>query len=240
MPEHPRLPSVSRAGPVNPEGELRRFKPVPDAVVLAAVARAERHRQREHEGVMMSDVAAHLGFLHRPWTTRSLRPQLDALASAGLLVRSRRNGIPVLVLTSNGRRRLARARQGGETVDLGEAPQHRDWRHARVAASERIDRFREEVRQTLDEARWVLDAERADSDAWFDLGERLQHQCRQVGSATYCLREWVEPDDASADVDDYHAPGDHKLDAEERKRWRSLRRGRRNTRGWKSPRAGDA
>lgn len=28
---------------------------------------------------MMSDIAEHLGFVHGSWTTRRLRPQLDAL-----------------------------------------------------------------------------------------------------------------------------------------------------------------
>lgn len=76
-------------------GELRRFEPVSDEVVLAAVERAERHRERKDEGVMMSDIAEHLGFVHGSWTTRRLRPQIDAFIAAGLLVRSRRHGVVV-------------------------------------------------------------------------------------------------------------------------------------------------
>jgi hypothetical protein len=45
-------------------GELSRFEPVSNELVLAAVERAERHRGREGEGVMMSDVAEHLGFVY--------------------------------------------------------------------------------------------------------------------------------------------------------------------------------
>ncbi len=43
------------------DGELRRFEPVSDELVLAAVERAEHHRERQDEGVMMSDIAEHLG-----------------------------------------------------------------------------------------------------------------------------------------------------------------------------------
>jgi hypothetical protein len=72
---------------------LRRFELVPDDLVLAAVERAERHRERKGEGVMMSDIAEHLGFVYGSWTTRRLRPQIDAFIAAGLLVRSRRHGV---------------------------------------------------------------------------------------------------------------------------------------------------
>jgi hypothetical protein len=40
------------------------------------------------------------------------------------------------------------------------------------------------------------------SDAWFALARRFEKQCERLGSATYCLQEWPEPDDASADIDD--------------------------------------
>jgi hypothetical protein len=104
------------------EGELRRFEPVSDEVVLAAVGRAERHREREGEGVMMSDIAEHLGFVHGSWTTRRLRPQIDAFIAAGLLVRSRRGGVVIWGLTSAGR---GRAERGDGSVGLPESPQHR-------------------------------------------------------------------------------------------------------------------
>jgi hypothetical protein len=41
---------------------------------------------------MMSDIAEHLGFVHGSWTTRRLRPQIEAFIAAGLLVRSHRPG----------------------------------------------------------------------------------------------------------------------------------------------------
>lgn len=209
-------------------GELRRLEPVSDDLVLAAVGRAERHREREGEGVMMSDIAEHLGFVHGSWTTRSLRPQIEAFIAADLLVRSRRGGVVIWGLTSAGRGRVERA---GESVGLPESPQHRAWRHARTLAAEQIDRLRARVRDVLGESGGVLNADGVRSDAWFALAERLQSACWQLGSAAYCLGEWAEPDDASADVDDRREPGDDKIDPEELGGVRYRRGGRRNV--WK-------
>ena len=159
-----------------------------DELVLAAVERAERHREREGEGVMMSDIAEHLGFVHGSWTTRRLRPQIDAFIAAGLLVRSRRHGVVVWGLTSSGRRRVE---QASGAVVLPESPQHRVWRHARVLAAERIDGVCEQASGVLEEAMDALDSEGVRSDAWFALAERLQSACWQFGSVTYCLSEWA-------------------------------------------------
>lgn len=106
-------------------------------------------------------------------------------------------------ITSAGRRALAQARTAGEWIELPESPQHRRWRHARSVAGERIDGFRQQVRAALDEARRLLDTEQVPSDTWFGLAGRLKTECWQLGSATYCLREWPEPDDARADVDKF-------------------------------------
>jgi hypothetical protein len=198
--------SASRERQVVEPGELRRFEPVSDAEVLAAIARAELHNGRENQGVLRADLAAHLGFVHSGWTTRQLRPQLDSLRSAGLLRDLRRQGLDVVGLTSAGRRALAKARSANEVGDLPESPQHRRWRHARIAAADRIDGFRRQVRTALDDARNLLDVEHADSDAWFSVAERLKTECWQLGSATYCLCEWAEPDDARADVDEVRGP----------------------------------
>ena len=178
---------------------------------------------------MMSDIAEHLGFVHGSWTTRRLRPQIEAFIAAGLLVRSRRHGVLIWGLTSSGRRRVARV---GESVVLPESPQHRVWRHARTLAAERIDGLRGQVRGVLEEATGVLDADGVCSDAWFALAERLESACWQLGSATYCLSEWAEPDDASADVDDRTEPGDEKIDPEELGGVRYRRGGRRNVWKW--------
>jgi hypothetical protein len=210
-------------------GELRRFEPVSDELVLAAVERAERHREREGEGVMMSDIAEHLGFVHGSWTTRRLRPQIEAFIAAGLLVRSRRHGVVVWGLTSSGR---GRVEPTSGAVGLPESPQHRVWRHARALAAERIDGVCEQASGVLEEAMDALDSDGVRSDAWFALAERLQSACWQLGSVTYCLSEWAEPDDATPDVDGRREPGDEKIDPEELGGVRYRRSGRRNVWKW--------
>jgi hypothetical protein len=219
---------TSRA-PRDRGGELRQFEPVSDDLVLAAVERAERHRERKDEGVMMSDIAEHLGFVHGSWTTRRLRPQIEAFIAAGLLVRSRRHGVLIWGLTSGGRRRAARV---GESVVLPESPQHRVWRNARTLAAERIGGLREQVRGALEETAGVLGSDGVRSDAWFALAERLELACGQLGSATYCLSEWAEPDDGSADVDDRTEPRDEQIDPDELGGVRYRRGGRRNVWKW--------
>jgi hypothetical protein len=215
------------------DSELGRFEPVSDALVLAAVERAERHREREGEGVMMSDIAEHLGFVHGSWTSRRLRPQLDALIAERLLARSRRHGVQVWELTDDGRGRLDRMRRAGEAGELPESPQHRVWRHARATVGKRIDGFRAQARDALEDAAMLLDAEGAPSDAWFGVAERLQAACWRVGSATHCLHEWREPDDARPDVDDRCDTGDDMLDSEELGGVRYRRTGRRGV--WRLP-----
>jgi hypothetical protein len=122
--------------------ELRRFEPVSDAVVLAAAERAERHHRAPADGVTLGEVIEHLGFARVGWTTRSLRPQIDAFLATGALVPFRRFKIDFLKLTPAGRRRLAQARRGKEVV-LPESPQHREWRHARQQATERVSAMRQ-------------------------------------------------------------------------------------------------
>jgi hypothetical protein len=59
--------------------------------------------------------------------------------------------------------------------------------------------FASQVHDALDEAGRLLDTGQGDSDVWFGLAGRLKKGCWQLGSATYCLQEWPEPDDARAD-----------------------------------------
>ncbi len=193
---------------------MSKFEPVSDAAVLAAIDRAERHRGGTGDGATMSNLAEHLGFVHGPWTARGLRPQLDALIDAEALERTRRQGMVWWVLTVKGRRRAARARR---TVVLPESPQHRAWRQTRKKAVERIDRLREDAHRAVQDAGRLLDAEEADSETLFLLAVRLKEALQYLGSATYCAREWAEPDDARADIDD-DPP------------W--YRPSRRSTRGW--------
>ena len=141
--------------------------------------------------------------------------------------------MPTWELTSAGRRRLQRARRAGSVPPLPESPQHRAWRDARTAAAQEIERFRASLRDRLDEAALLLEAdEPPHSDAWFELGEALQRACRRVASASHCLYEWVEPHDLRADVDDHLDPIDEGLDPAERARRRARRAGRRNIRLW--------
>ncbi len=202
---------------IEPVDEMRKFEPISDAVVLAAIDRAERHRRGTGEGVMESNLTEHLGFVRGPWTARGLRPQLDALIDAGALERVKRQGMVRLVLTEKGRTQAAQARR---TVALPESPQHRLWRQTGRIAVERIDGLREDARRAVQDAGRLLDTEEADSETLFLLAVRLRETVQYLGCATYCAREWAEPDDARADIED-DAPWD--------------RPSRRSTRGWGRP-----
>lgn len=147
------------------------FEPVSDAQLLGAIDRAEVHD--EHDQASHAGIAAHLGFVHNSWTTRRLRPQLDALKSAGRIRDVRRYGLNLLALTAAGRRALGKARSVGE-VTLPESPQHRIWRHSRTLAHERIDGLRQTLRGSLAEADALLGTEKVSSDAWLELAERLE------------------------------------------------------------------
>lgn len=211
-----------------PACELRPFAhPVDDAVLLAALERAERHNAPSRPGALLRDVFAHMGFLYNGAATRQLRPQLEALIAAGAIDRAGRPS-KALVLTRLGRRRLEQIADRDRRVALPESPQHRRWRHSRSAASERIDGYGQELHALLAEATALLDAgTRAQSDAWFCVARRLSAAAVGMGAAVYCLMEWPEPDDARADVDDYSNPGDGDLNEEERADRRSLRVKRR-------------
>jgi hypothetical protein len=227
--------SVMRGEPEPGESELRRFAhPITDVLVLAAADRAERHEPKDEPGVTLREVFGHMGFIYNSAATRQLRPRLDALLAAGLLTHTRRHGVKLWVLTSTGRQTLAKARRKGEAVELPESPQHRRWRHARTTAAERIDGYREQVRVALDEAGKLIDAgPNAHSDVWFDLAVRLKDECWQLGSATHCLQEWPEPDEAHPDIDDHNEPGEDELDSDERNHRSYLRISRRNVWMWK-------
>ncbi len=191
-----------------PEGELS------DAVILAALERAERHSGRDEPGVTYATVVHHLGLPMGSATGRRMRPRFRELEATGLIRNFKRHGLVIWTFTTRGRRRLGSARRAGELVMLPESPQYRVWRESRATAGERISEFREQVYLLLDDAAALLADDSADSDAWFVLGERLQRSCSQLASATHCLHEWEEPNDDSADVDAHP------------------RRGRRNMRLW--------
>jgi hypothetical protein len=209
--------------------ELRRYEPVTGELVLAAVDRAVRHDEHGRDDVTLGEIVAHLGFVRTGWTTRGLRPRLDALITSGFLRAARRQSMDVWALTDAGRAHLDSARRTGRVGELPEAPQHRVWRHARANAAELIEPLREGAQAAAEEALELLDARRRmRSDEWLLLAARLGESYRRLALASYCLCEWAEPDDARADIDDYQDPDDEKLDADTRGRLRSLRRFRRS------------
>jgi ribosome-binding protein aMBF1 (putative translation factor) len=219
---------------------------VSEVLVLAAVDRAERHHggKADPPGVPIWSVLEHLGTPRRSRRAREVRERLDELVAGGSLECSRRRSVVVWSVTRAGRRRLSRARTAGGLPGLPESPQHLAWREARELAGESIDGFRVEVMQEVEHARELLDAQVAEakmateavggsvSDAWFEVAERLQRACRRLGSASYCLREWQEPDEAQADVDDHSGPCDEILDRRQREKRVARRHGRRNTSLW--------
>lgn len=193
---------------------------IPDALVLAAAKRAQLHQDRD-EGVAIWQIKAHLELPHNGWTTRQLRPTLDALEARGLLEQDWVRSHHVWAITTNGRRRAARFSA------LPEAPQHAHWREARARADDGMDEFRREAGEALAEAARLLE-NGGDSDAWFEMGELLRRTCRDVGKATYCLGEWAEPDDARPDLDDRLRPDERCLGRVEQAQRKALRAGRRN------------
>jgi hypothetical protein len=158
------------------------------------------------------------------------------LEASGCLQRSRRRGVPTWELTDAGLRRL-RADGGVDwPTQLPESPQHRAWRNARTVAAQEIERFRAQLRASLEVAASTLDAQPPPhSDAWLELGEELQRRCRRVASASHCLYEWAEPIDERADLDEHVEACDATLDQRERARRRARRAGRRNIGLWAQP-----
>ncbi len=199
--------------------------PIPDEMILAAIKRARLHQGWPDEGVALSQIKSHLAIPHNGWTTRQIQPQLERMEAEGLIVREWRHSHTLWSVTPQGRRRASPFR------DLPESRQHRVWREARALAAEHIDTLRGDVQAALDAAgRLIYAPSDADSDAWFEMSERLQRAAWRVGSATYCLREWAEPDDAKADTDERLNPDEKQLDRVEQAQRRARRQGRRNTR----------
>ncbi len=105
-------------------------------------------------------------------------------------------------LTDAGHRRLAEVRAAGTLHPLAESPQHRKWRQAREAARLEIDQLRTDLGLLLGQALDLLDENpQPPSQLWPELAPRLVRACTWLGSATYCLREWPEPDDTTADLE---------------------------------------
>lgn len=173
-------------------------------LVLAAIDRAYRHRRiTEQPGVRLVAVKAHLDLPHNGATTLRLRPLLQNLEADGLIEQIRVRSHDLWQLTRSGHTRLTTTRDASGLDQLPESPQHRRWRETHAAAGERIGGFKDDLREAVGEAAWLLDADRQPaSGEWYVLGERLSRICVRIGSATHCLYEWPEPDDARPDVDD--------------------------------------
>jgi hypothetical protein len=168
-----------------------------NALILAAIERTERHMPRKERGALYGMVVDHLGLPRHSGTGRRFRPRLKELEAAGIVESFRRNSCVVWTLTPKGQKQLKNA----GPVTLPESPQHRRWRESRSKAIERMAGFRGELRDALKDARALLGNREAPSEAWFELGERLQRACSLIGSATHCSREWPEPSDDEPDVD---------------------------------------
>jgi hypothetical protein len=211
----------------------KRPAPPPDELVLAAVERAVRHQARDTPAVPVWAILEHLDVPRRSAAARHVRERLGAMQATGWLERTRRHSVPTWALSDTGLAHLRRERPAGALPALPESPQHRAWRTARTAAAQEIERFRNGLRERLAQAALLLEAEQQPhSDAWLELAEELQRACRRLASCSHCLYEWVEPDDARADVDAHIEPADDALDAPERAVRRARRAGRRNIRLW--------
>lgn len=204
---------------------------ITDDLVLAALDRAVLHRSGRPAPARV--VFAHLALRPRMAKARRVRVLLDALLEAGSVEQSRAHGVQVWALTAKGKRRLSRVRH--VTDLLPESPQHGEWRSAQSAAGEVIEGFREYFRASLADAAAALEDPAVTSDEWFDLQDRLEAGARRIASATYCLREWAEPDDSRADVDDRTDPTDEAYEPESRKLRKSRRLGRRSPMLWFYP-----
>lgn len=208
-------------------------EPPRDEPVLAAIERAGRHRAKDTPAVPVWAILEHLDIARRAIAARHVASRLDVLEAAGSLARTRRHGVSMWELTDDGCLRLRQAQTEGWLPALPESPQHRTWRNARTTAAQEIERFRAGLRAQLHEAALLLDADPPPpSDAWLELAETLRQSCRRVGSASHCLHEWAEPDDARADIDEGHDPADAQLGNDERIHRHALRAGRRNIGAW--------
>jgi hypothetical protein len=185
--------------------ELGPYTEVADTLIFAAVERAVLHEQEDE--VLTSALTAHLGFRWGADTNRPLWSRLEGLRRAGLLTVIERRGEPFWSLTDVGRERLASAREAGEVDDLPESPQHRAWRHARTKAAVRVEGFRSDMYDVLQAAGDLIGQYRPlMSGECFELSERLRLASWRFASATYCLSEWLEPDDDAPDMDENPGP----------------------------------
>jgi hypothetical protein len=202
--------------------------PIPDELILAALDRAVRHR--DAGPVTVRSVHDHLALAPRSRAARHVRTRLDALAESGMVECSRARGFALWALTRAGSASLTRARRSS-SIELPESPQHRAWREARALAEQEIERFEQEAINAITDAMALVESE-SPSDALFAVAERLRGELWRLASATHCLSEWPEPDDATADVDDRLNARERQLPRAEQAALRAMRAGRRNVINW--------
>ncbi len=95
-------------GTTSAGGGRQQVEAVSDPLVLAAVARAYRHRSAEGLGVPIWHILERLAIAKRTKAAREVRARLDAMHADGLVQSSRRHGVVVWALTLAGKRRLER------------------------------------------------------------------------------------------------------------------------------------
>ncbi len=182
--------------------ELRRYEPVDDVVILLALDRAERHAPPNpwrETGIYWPRLIEHLGFVSSSWTTRRLRPQVDALIDAGLIEKTSNAGKVRWGLTDAGAMRVAQARIDGEEA-LPASPQRRRWERARRKAEEQIEGVRERLGSELRDALKLFEDGGGDSAGWYEVGQRLARECGRFAGARFCLYEWGKPDEERPDL----------------------------------------
>lgn len=207
---------------------------IPDMVILAALDRAVRHRD-EGGPITVQSIHEHLALSPRSRAARHVRTRLHGLAESGAVERSRARGFVLWGLTSAGSASLTRARRS-RSIELPESPQHRAWREARASAEQEIERFHTDAIDAITDAMRLVESE-SPSDALFAVAERLRGELWRLASATHCLSEWPEPDDATADVDDRLDTRERQLTRAEQTVLRAMRAGRRNVINWDKGRA---
>jgi hypothetical protein len=185
--------------------EITPYTSLSEGFILAAVERAACHQRSDEVSVVV--VVEHLGFEPTRGSVGLLRLRLETLHGSGWLTRTQRDDRENWGLTPAGREELAKCREGGTLGDLPESPQHRVWREAQVKAVLRIEGFRREMSELWEETDQLLNRWKPVlSQEWFSLSERFRVASWRLGSASHCLEEWVEPDDARPDVDENPGP----------------------------------
>src|SRR4051812_16830714 len=95
------------------------WEPPSDALILAATDRAERHSGREGPGVLLSEIAGHLGIVWSSVASRRLRPPIGRLTrELGWLERHRVHGLERWAVTPAGLEELRRALDEGIADEL--------------------------------------------------------------------------------------------------------------------------